>query len=135
MEQSTGAQATQDTAEFRVIYFDNHLPIRIKGEWEEVWLSYDYLDFGGNYIRAYRNRKGEYLIWHRHNPAYTTERAVSTFIGKFRSGEGDIMDRFPLCNAENWGSGVENSLSFSDTERGKIQVFLEKLGLSKVEEF
>lgn len=122
------------TAESRVLYFDNHLPIRIKGQWQELWLGFVHLDFGGAYIRAYQNKKGEYLIWHRHNSAYSDGRSYSTYVGKFRPGPGiDIIDKFPRGDADNWDG--TDALTFSTPERGKIQVWLEGLGLSQVEEF
>jgi len=120
--------------EARVLYFDNHLPIRIKGEWIELWLGFVDRDFGGTYIRAYKNRKGEYLIWYRFNSPYTDGHSYSTFIGKFRPGVGiEIMDKFPYGGPENW-DGTDR-LTFTTPERGKIQVWLEGFGLSKVEEF
>ncbi len=126
-------QTNQVTPESRILYFDNHLPIRIKGEWKELWLGYVDRDFGGRYLRTYQNRKGEYLVWHRFNTPYSDGRSYSTFVGKFRPGPGiDTMEKFARCDEDNWP--VEG-LTFTTSERGKIQVWLEELGLSKVEEF
>ena len=127
-------EATQEKKqEYRVLYFDNHLPIRIKGEWEELWLGYVDRDFGGTYLRAYKNQKGEYLIWHRFNTPYTDGRSYSTLIGKFRPGVGvDIMDKFN--HLDDW-TGMPGELTFTTASLGKIQVWLEELRLSKVEEF
>jgi len=134
MTETQAKQETKETkVETRILYFDNHLPIRIKGEWEECWLGYVDRDFGGEYIRAYRNHKGEYLIWYRFNSPYTDGRSYSTFVGKFRPGKGiDIIDKFPLDDG-NWWEGREHH--YNQTARGKIQVWLEELELSKVEEF
>ena len=116
----------------RTLFFVNHLPIRIKGEWDELWLGYDYLDFGGRYVRAYRNRKGEWLLWYRHNSAYTDGRSYSHFLGKVRPGQDDVMLLFPLDRGDCY---PDDRIYFTMAERGKIQDWLDELGLAKVEVF
>jgi hypothetical protein len=120
---------------WRTIYFRNHLPIRIKGEWNELWLGYVYSDFGSRDIRSYKNQKGEYLLWYRFTSPYDNVKSYSQYIGKFRPGEGvDIMDKIRNFR-EYYGDGVIGDNPFSITDLGKIQVYLDGLGLSKVEEF
>jgi hypothetical protein len=131
----------KETKEIKIILikFDNHMPIRIKDDYYELWLGYDFSDFGGRYLKAYKNQKGEYLIWYRCNSGYTTGKSFNHFIGKYRPGEIDIIagktemrtwlriDRPRDENGDTWPANME--------EIGKIQVWLESIGLSKVEEF
>lgn len=118
---------------WRTLYFRNHLPIRIKGEWDELWLGYVDRNFGSRDIRYYKNQKGEYLFWHRYTSPNTDGKSYSTFIGKFRPGTEDALDKFPL----RCGGWIDDPdfISLSMEDRGKIQVLLDSLGLSKVEEF
>jgi len=121
------------------VKFNNHLPIRIKDDYYELWLGYDFSDFGGRYLKAYKNQRGEYLIWYRCNSGYTTGKSYNEFIGKFKPGSEDIIanqtsmrewlriDRPQNEDGDTWPVNME--------EVGKIQVWLESIGLSKVEEF
>jgi len=113
------------------LFFTNHLPIRIRGEWEELWLGYDYLNFGGHYIRAYKNKKGEWIIWYRHDPAYSDGKSFNYYLGKVRHGNGDPMSLFP----PNDVYPEDGRIYFSTTDRGKILDWLDSLGLAKVEVF
>jgi hypothetical protein len=144
-----------------VLIFDNHLPIRIR-KWrdltpeqdaalkadpligqadypawegvEELWLGYDdSRGFGGRYLRAYRNAKGEYLVWYHLDTAYDKGHSYSSFICRARpDGTKDIMEHFPPQERDRYGDVISG---WRDDERGPIQVWLEALGLSKVEEF
>jgi hypothetical protein len=127
---------TDKREKMRTLFFDNHLPIKIKGDWTELWLGYDYLDFGGRYVRAYKNRKGEYLLWYRRNSAYTDGRSYSLYLGKVRSGDKDVMALFPLLKVEDTEDYREDDrVYFCMEDRGKIQDWLDGLGLVKVEVF
>ena len=121
------------------VKFNNHLPIRIKEDYYELWLGYHFSDFGGRYLKAYENQKGEYLIWYRLDNGYTTGSSYNVFIGKFRPGETDIVNE--KTSMRDW-LGLDKKPDAdgyigrkSMEEIGKIQVWLESLGLSKVEEF
>ena len=43
----------------QMICFDNRLPLRTRQDIHEAWLSYAYMDFGGNYFRWCRCIKQE----------------------------------------------------------------------------
>ncbi len=125
MTQATATKTAQ------TVVFENRLPLRIAGDAEEaeLWLGYVQLDFGGRYLEARKNRKGEWLIWYHFNPAYSNQNSWNRFIVRARpGGDTDIIHYFPTREDE-YGEG------YTDHERGYIQEWLEKLGLSKVEEF
>lgn len=121
------------------VKFNNHLPIRIKEDYYELWLGYHFSDFGGRYLKAYQNQKGEYLIWYRLANGNTNGSSYNVFIGKFRPGTEDIINS--KTSMREW-LGLDNKPDMDGftgmhnmEEIGKIQVWLESLGLSKVEEF
>jgi len=64
----------------RTITMQGHPPIRTRQEPEELWLGYDYLDFGGRYLRAMRTRDGRLILWFRRTPANNNEKPVTRYI-------------------------------------------------------
>lgn len=64
----------------RTITMQGHPPIRTRQEPEELWLGYDYLNFGGRYLRAVRTRDGRLILWYRRSPAYNHQSPTTRYI-------------------------------------------------------
>lgn len=122
------------------IVFSNHPPIRLPVESladeriKTLWLGSAYMDFGGREFWAYRNRHGEHLVWYEFTTPYDTGHSYNSYIGKFRPGAMDAMES---AGMRGWIAAEYPGRELVDgaEDIGRIRIWMESLGLSKVEEF
>jgi hypothetical protein len=116
-----------------VLAFSNHPPLRIYGKVEDKCLA---SRSGVGFLRANRNQNGQWLLWF-------DIRGDNEFIGIFPSGTDVInTDAWQRWNERN-ASVVEATGRITagmqtELDRSKLaeaQMWLEKLGLSTIQDF
>lgn len=119
------------------VVFTNHPPIRYSGEPVAHFIKPAHYGIGGDTLLALRNAAGEYLIWLESVSAWDVPTR-RRFVGKFRPGQQDAMEspgfQALFSNETEYGP-VPGWAPYSVAEQGEIRLFLDSLGLSRVEEF
>lgn len=120
---------TEDT--IHTITMQGHPPIRTRQEPEELWLGYDYLDFGGRYLRAVRTRDGRLILWYRRTPAYNNEQSTTRYIATL---PGTIHTTGSLEDARSAYRDLTKLLADYVDDPSGVQSWLADLGYSMVAE-
>jgi hypothetical protein len=121
---TSSASVVATEAKARVLIFENRLPLRTRQSIGEVWLRYDYLDFGGHYFMycPCARESGKYHCWLYTNPAYSDQPSYRTYLGLF----GDYESLLPLITElshHDQGKIIEYlGRPFDDGDKGEIEI-------------